>query len=255
MLSMKETLAVVTSIIGDRWAKRFAVVLMMGAVCTALLAIGSFLFYLNSMVVQPTLGMLRPFQEDGTFANAAVALVVSGIVVTIVAVVAVRIQSRRDNQWKTTLLDSLLEMIDEDAKKRPSEEDVNSLRSRIENLETVTKDLASRALLSKPSAQTAGTAISFAKTMSPPELPSSSLAIRSARYGYGDRWQDVTAHLATKVKNGRIEMPVLNDTLGGDPFPHQRKELHVTYEWNGKIKPQLIIEEKSVLKLPQSTDS
>lgn len=253
MLSMKETLAVVTGIIGDRWAKRFAVVLMMGAVCTALIAIGSFIYYLNSMVVQPALAMLRPFQEDGTFANAIVALIVSGIVVTVVALVAVRLQSRRDNQWKTTLLDSLLQMIEEDAEKRPSRSDIAALISRIENLETVTKDLASRALLSKQTGPSASTAISFAKTMTADELPAS-LVIRSARYGHGDRWQDVTAHLSAKVKKGRIEMPVLNDTLGGDPFPHQRKLLHVTYEWNGTVRPQLTLEEKSVLKLPQPTD-
>jgi len=55
------------------------------------------------------------------------------------------------------------------------------------------------------------------------------LTIIRATYGAGDRRGDVTALLQSLVRDGRLDVPVRNYNLGGDPAPNRRKTLSVIY--------------------------
>ncbi len=49
--------------------------------------------------------------------------------------------------------------------------------------------------------------------------------IVEARYGVRGRGADVTSRVLAFARSGRLRFAVTNDNLGGDPAPHQRKEL------------------------------
>ncbi len=60
------------------------------------------------------------------------------------------------------------------------------------------------------------------------------LHIVAATYGARDRLIDVRRQLRSRVQDGRLEMQVTNESMGGDPFRGEQKALHLTYEWAGR---------------------
>ena len=60
------------------------------------------------------------------------------------------------------------------------------------------------------------------------------LHIVAATYGARDRLIDVRRQLQSRVQDGRLEMQVTNEAMGGDPFRGEQKALHLTYEWAGR---------------------
>jgi len=60
------------------------------------------------------------------------------------------------------------------------------------------------------------------------------LHIVAATYGARDRLIDVRRQLQSRVQDGRLEMQVTNESMGGDPFRGEQKALHLTYEWAGR---------------------
>jgi len=75
------------------------------------------------------------------------------------------------------------------------------------------------------------------------------LRIISARYGSGGRVADVTARLQGAVNNGAIRVKVNNDSMGGDPAPSQRKQLHVQYFYQGRQR-NVTVHEGNYLQIP-----
>jgi len=75
------------------------------------------------------------------------------------------------------------------------------------------------------------------------------LVIRSATYGAGETQKDVTEVLKSKVQQGKLQLEVTNDNLGGDPVQNVVKTLSVTYSYAGEARSQEITEHK-MLSLP-----
>jgi hypothetical protein len=75
------------------------------------------------------------------------------------------------------------------------------------------------------------------------------LQISRAVYGAGNRTKDVTAQLNAQIRDGRLSLPVRNDTLGGDPARNKPKTLTVWYTVNGR-PGQVTVNENDVLELP-----
>ena len=76
------------------------------------------------------------------------------------------------------------------------------------------------------------------------------LQITSARYGSGRRTMDVTSILNSRVRDGRLEMPVDSNALGTDPAPNREKTLTVHYTYNGR-EEQAVVRDGETLRLPQ----
>ncbi len=66
-----------------------------------------------------------------------------------------------------------------------------------------------------------------------PAYAAKRLIIKGAEYGTGERWTDVTARVATGVKDQRISQLVNFQTMNADPAPGMAKRLKVTYTLNG----------------------
>lgn len=75
------------------------------------------------------------------------------------------------------------------------------------------------------------------------------LVINRAVYGAGNRAHDVTAQLNADVRDGRLHLPVKNDTMGGDPARNKPKTLTVWYTFNGR-QFQVTLNENDFLDLP-----
>ena len=75
------------------------------------------------------------------------------------------------------------------------------------------------------------------------------LQITKALYGVDGHWQDVTAALRVKVRDGRIRVAATNEELGGDPAPNIRKSLRVVFSLNGEPHSQTLAEDE-ILSLP-----
>ena len=60
------------------------------------------------------------------------------------------------------------------------------------------------------------------------------LRIVAATYGAGDRMIDVRQLLQSRVQDGRLELQVTNESMGGDPFRGEQKALQLTYQWGGR---------------------
>ncbi len=76
------------------------------------------------------------------------------------------------------------------------------------------------------------------------------LSIESATYGADGRWMDVTATLRALARDGRVELEVRNELLGGDPAPGRRKTLSVTYRRGGEPANTVRVAERDWLRLP-----
>lgn len=86
------------------------------------------------------------------------------------------------------------------------------------------------------------------KQASNPIVSSSPLQILSARYGTADTHIDVTDKLTGMIKDGELNVAVLNENLGGDPAPGKRKSLIVSYRFLGQ-EASTEVKEGNVLKL------
>ncbi|MFB3918046.1 MAG: DNAJC11 domain-containing protein [Terriglobales bacterium] len=75
------------------------------------------------------------------------------------------------------------------------------------------------------------------------------LQIIRADYGVLGRTIDVTQRLNSYVRRDRINVLVSNQLLGGDPAPRERKQLTVTYTFNGR-RLRAIVNEGEYLDLP-----
>jgi len=73
--------------------------------------------------------------------------------------------------------------------------------------------------------------------------------IDRATYGAGAQTRDVTALLQSRVANNRLDLPVNNDAMGGDPAYNQVKQLQLTYEWGGQVH-EITANENDLLALP-----
>jgi hypothetical protein len=76
------------------------------------------------------------------------------------------------------------------------------------------------------------------------------LHIVAATYGARDRVIDVRQLLQSHVQDGRLELPVTNESMGGDPFRGQPKELHLTYEWEGR-EYDVVVPEGQSFSIPE----
>jgi len=75
------------------------------------------------------------------------------------------------------------------------------------------------------------------------------LRIERAIYGAGNQVMDVTALLQSRVADNRLELPVTNETMGGDPAYGVVKQLQVTYDWAGQAF-DVVANENDFLRLP-----
>lgn len=80
---------------------------------------------------------------------------------------------------------------------------------------------------------------------------SGQLTIISAYYGTESRKVDVSRALRAYVRDGRLELKVENDNLGGDPIPGVAKVLWVTYSINGGRSQTVRVEERGWVSLPR----
>jgi hypothetical protein len=73
--------------------------------------------------------------------------------------------------------------------------------------------------------------------------------IETARYGDGRRVRDVTDRVRSMVRDGRLDIPVENRALGGDPAPGRAKSLVLVYSVNGR-RQEVRVPENERLSLP-----
>jgi hypothetical protein len=79
--------------------------------------------------------------------------------------------------------------------------------------------------------------------------PTQQLVILSGIYGAQGKMNNVTDILKSKMREGRLEIFVSNDDLGGDPIPGVVKQLEVAYSYGGK-EYSATVKEREKLSLP-----
>jgi hypothetical protein len=86
-------------------------------------------------------------------------------------------------------------------------------------------------------------------------LPAPEVEINFARYGFEDRWADVTQEVRGQMRNNRAEFDVNNRILNcvgpRDPYKGQNKILEVTYSLDGIVQPVATAREKTRIKIPE----
>lgn len=80
--------------------------------------------------------------------------------------------------------------------------------------------------------------------------PSGGFLVEKAEYGAGQTWADVTVEVRKHEKDGKLEMKVENEELGGDPVPGVRKTLKVSYRNPSGGVSIVTVAEHEVVKLP-----
>jgi hypothetical protein len=82
------------------------------------------------------------------------------------------------------------------------------------------------------------------------------LTIHFARYGFGDKWADVTKEVQAKVTNNTVNFRVLNESLNcqgeRDPSKGNKKDIEVTYSVGGRLHPPARAREKTQLVIPET---
>jgi hypothetical protein len=76
------------------------------------------------------------------------------------------------------------------------------------------------------------------------------LTIIKAVYGEGRHSRDVTGILRSNIRDGRLEFPVNNDSLGGDPAHGVHKTLWVSYSVGGRDPQEVRVDEGNRIVLP-----
>ncbi len=77
----------------------------------------------------------------------------------------------------------------------------------------------------------------------------SGLQILTANYGAKDRFVDVRQLLQSRVQNDRLNLPVTNASMGGDPIEREAKTLRVSYAWAGRTY-EAAIPENQLVSIP-----
>ena len=96
---------------------------------------------------------------------------------------------------------------------------------------------------------TSRTVIPKVEELLPENAQAGKLDILSAKYGTDDTQKDVTEILKSKVQQGRLQLEVSNDNLGGDPVRGTVKMLDVAYSYAGKTHSRKFTEHE-MLSLP-----
>jgi hypothetical protein len=73
--------------------------------------------------------------------------------------------------------------------------------------------------------------------------------ILDATYGAGERFANVAGRLQDMVKNNRLTVRVNNESMGGDPAPHMRKALNLTFAFRGRQQHVTVVE-NDTLNIP-----
>jgi len=76
------------------------------------------------------------------------------------------------------------------------------------------------------------------------------LRIVAATYGARERLIDVRQLLQSRAQDGRLELQVTNQSMGGDPLVGQPKALHLTYEWEGR-EYDVVVPEGQSFSIPE----
>jgi alpha-L-rhamnosidase len=81
------------------------------------------------------------------------------------------------------------------------------------------------------------------------------LAVRHATYSAidGGGSSDVTKSVADQIKNGKLDIEVTNDILGGDPAYARAKQLRVDYQYRGTISTVTLGEHDHLILPPSSS--
>jgi len=82
-----------------------------------------------------------------------------------------------------------------------------------------------------------------------PAISSGALRVIAATYGAEETQKDVTAIIAGKIDNGRLEFYASNSEMGGDPIFGKLKELRLKLEINGEEK-ELVFREGEEVSVP-----
>jgi hypothetical protein len=80
------------------------------------------------------------------------------------------------------------------------------------------------------------------------------LQILRADYGADNRFANVTARLASRIRGDALTLRVTNDSMGGDPAEDRRKILSVWYSFNGRTA-NVVVNENDTLNLPSDGGS
>lgn len=75
------------------------------------------------------------------------------------------------------------------------------------------------------------------------------LRIVRARYGYGNRYIDVTSRLGGMIRDDRLSIRISNDAMGGDPASGMEKDLVIVYEYRGR-RQEVRVKEDDRLTIP-----
>lgn len=75
------------------------------------------------------------------------------------------------------------------------------------------------------------------------------LHILRAYYGAEGQFINVTDVLRRQIDDGRVDLRVDNDNMGGDPLPGVHKWLRVLYQYEGERR-NIVVDEKTDLRLP-----
>jgi hypothetical protein len=77
-----------------------------------------------------------------------------------------------------------------------------------------------------------------------------SLNIIGASYGAGRQRRDVTDRVRSMIRNGRLNIDVNNNTMGGDPAPNVAKELRITYATGSGRQQEVHVNEGQKMSVP-----
>ncbi len=91
-------------------------------------------------------------------------------------------------------------------------------------------------------------ALESARVVHPAGAASQGFRVLAARWGMGTRWTDVTDRVNGYVGVSGVDVRV-NHRSFGDPAPHWKKTLFLTYEQAGELKVKVVAEDRR-LRLP-----
>jgi hypothetical protein len=77
------------------------------------------------------------------------------------------------------------------------------------------------------------------------------LHVTFAVYGMGAQTMDVTGLMQSRITSDRLDVPINNASLGGDPAPQVPKQFRINYEYGG-VPYEITLNENDVLHLPDA---
>lgn len=259
--SPREMYALVEEQFGAPFAKWSFRIVVLGAMAASVLVIGTVVFQFSRHVVLPLTPYALSLTLPAGTTQVLIALTVSTLIFTAIAVLLWRqfksSISLFDSYVRDTIkvpFDARLKFIE--AHSAEYEGTRNSIAWLIEEaarLDTRIASIEKRGGQVSPAPKDMGTLRSA--MLGPIGNLAQPLHIHEARYGYGERWVDVTQAVKGQVVDNRIDIPKLKNVHLGcdgpnDPFPGQRKWLEIKYSLGGALRPLVRFEEKAPLRLP-----